>query len=160
MAASTSGPEPPRLWPLLRVPNGIPQAGWYLASLGIFVLLLQAVTGLLLLVHFRPGEGAWDSVAHLTARVPYGWLVRGLHALGSHVLIAIAMAHGVASFVSRAFKKPRELTWITGVCAFALVLALAATGSALPADRQGTLVARIGAHLIAAVPGLGPTPSL
>jgi len=155
MDASTSGPESQHRWPLLRVPNGMPRAGWYLASLGILALLIQAVTGLLLLVHFRPGDGAWDSVAHITARVPYGWLLRGLHALGSHLLIAVAMVHALATFASRAFKKPREFTWITGAGAFALVLALAATGSVLPADRQGTLVARIGAHLLAAVPGLG-----
>lgn len=157
MAESTSELEKPRSWPLLRVPNGMPRAGWYLASLGLFALLLQIVTGLLLLVHFRPGDGAWDSVAHVTARVPYGWLFRGLHALGCHLLIATGIAHGLATFASRAFKSPRQYTWLTGACAFAVVIALAATGSVLPADRHAALVATIGTRLVAAVPAIGST---
>lgn len=179
MDASSSGPEPretppssaaPSRWwserfgaaaraPFgsLRVPNDRSRFGWHLAGLALLCLLVQAVTGLLLLVHFRPGEHAWESVAHLSSQVPFGWLVRGLHALCSHLLVALALLHLGITFASRAFRRPRELTWIAGSFVLALVLALAATGAALPGDQASVLAARVDARLLASVPMIGPT---
>ncbi len=179
MDASSSGPEarelppsstaPSRWWSerfgaaacvslgSLRVPNDRSRIGWYLAGLALLCLLVQALTGLLLLLHFRPGELAWESVAHLSSQVPFGWLVRGLHALCSHLLVALALLHLGITFASRAFRRPRELTWIAGSFMLALVLALAATGAALPGDQASALAARVDLGLLASVPLVGPT---
>ena len=54
---------------------------YYLGGMTLFLFGVQIATGSLLLLYYRPSAGeAYESVQFITARVPFGWLIRSLHA--------------------------------------------------------------------------------
>ena len=80
-----------------------------------FALLLQLGTGTLLLVHFVPDpSGAFESVRTLMRDVPYGWLIRGVHAHGANLMVAILFVHLLRNALEGTYKEPRELVWVSG----------------------------------------------
>ena len=98
-------------------------------SLLLFMFVLQVVTGILLTTCYAPSVGtAWQSVKYIQEEAPLGWFIRGMHHWGSSAMVILLLFHLVQVFVWGAYKRPRELTWMTGV------LLLGATlGSHLPA---------------------------
>jgi cytochrome b6 len=107
--------------------------GFYLTGGAcLFLLSLQIVTGLLMVVYYRPTpEMAHESIRRLMG-LPFGWLVRPLHARGADFIILLLCVHMLTTFFLRAYRRPRELTWVTGFAIFLLALAFAFTGSMLP----------------------------
>ncbi|HVK68294.1 MAG TPA: cytochrome b6, partial [Polyangium sp.] len=93
------------------VPGGARFAYAWGAALGI-VLLLEAVTGVLLMTVYSPSATtAWASVAYLQQKVPAGWIVRGLHQFGAQAAIVLAVIHVGYAIARGAYRKPRELTY-------------------------------------------------
>jgi quinol-cytochrome oxidoreductase complex cytochrome b subunit len=114
------------------------------------------MTGVLLLVYYRADPAAAHaSVSHIVNNVPFGWLVRGVHVAGSHAMIAAVLTHLAFTFATRAFRCPRELTWITGMLLAGMTLALGWSGSVLVWDVRGGVAADVGLQLVAAVPLAG-----
>jgi ubiquinol-cytochrome c reductase cytochrome b subunit len=104
-----------------------------LGTILVFFFALQIATGILLLFHFSPDpELAFDSVRRIMREVPYGWLVRLVHAHGANLLVAGIFAHLVATAWTGAYKAPRELHWWTGCVLLLLGLGAALTGYILP----------------------------
>src|SRR5436305_1271231 len=105
-------------------------AGWpqVFGSVALFVLLLQASTGILLALNFAasPGE-AYDSVSYIIRDITGGRIIRGLHHWGASMMIIVVAAHAVQVFLYGAYKKPRELTWICGVTLLLVVFGFALT---------------------------------
>lgn len=135
-----------------------PHTSWLhtLGSLLVFLVLSQIVTGILLMVYFRPSpEAAFESIIRIMTRTHFGWLIRGLHAWGANIMILLMVAHMFRTFVMGAFKKPRELTWITGVLLFGVVLSFGFTGYLLPWSQVSYWGTTVGTEIIAAIPGLG-----
>ena len=128
-----------------------------LGSALVILLTLQIGTGILLMVYYKPsGQEAYQSVEHLVAAVPMGWLMRSLHNWGSHLIVIIALLHMARVFVYGGYKKPRELTWIIGVMLLAVILLFGFTGYLLPWDQVaywGTVVAT---EAPASIPVVGP----
>jgi ubiquinol-cytochrome c reductase cytochrome b subunit len=111
------------------------ESGVSLSLGGILVLALgvQLGTGILLLLYFVPDPaGAFESVRGLMRDVPYGWLVRLVHAHGANWMVAIAFVHLFRTAFRGAYKDPRELVWVSGCVLFLLVLVAALTGYILP----------------------------
>jgi len=99
----------------------------------VLALALQIATGTLLLLYFVPDpSGAFESVRTLMRDVPYGWLVRLLHAHGGNLLVAIVFVHLFHTAFAGAYRDPRELVWVSGCALFVLVLGAALTGYVLP----------------------------
>lgn len=104
-----------------------------IGGLLLFMLLLQAVTGALLLVHFVPEvDAAFASVEHIMRSVSYGWLIRLVHAHGANWMVVALFVHLFRVALTAGYKEPREVTWITGCVLFILVLGWALTGYILP----------------------------
>ena len=60
----------------------------------LFFFLVQVVTGALLLLYYRPSASeAYESVGFIMTRVPFGWLVRSIHAWSANLMIGAAFAH-------------------------------------------------------------------
>lgn len=54
---------------------------YYFGGMTLFLFAIQVVTGILLLLYYRPSaEEAYESVQFLMAEVQFGWLIRSLHA--------------------------------------------------------------------------------
>ena len=130
-------------------------SGWpqVLGSVALFAFLVQAATGILLALNYKPAPGvAYDSMRHIMTHVAAGRLLRALHYWGASLMIVVAVLHLIQTFVRGTYKKPREVAWIGGVILLLLTLYLGLTGSLLPWDNRaywGT-VATIGMPIGAA----------
>ena len=122
----------------------------------VFLLLVQVVTGALLMVYYVPSpEQAHASVEFLRTRVPLGAVVRSVHAWASHLLIGGLVLHLGTTFAMRAYRRPRELTWVSGLLTFGLVLAIVFFGRVLPQDETAHYGSLIGVSLVEKTPLVG-----
>lgn len=121
-------------------------SGWLQAigSVALFLLFVQAFTGVLLALNFAPTPGqAYDSLQYILKEVTGGRLIRGLHHWGASMMIIVLVLHMTQVFLYAAYKKPREVTWMVGVVLFLVTLAFGLTGYLLPWDNRafwGTVV--------------------
>ncbi|MDQ7820806.1 MAG: cytochrome bc complex cytochrome b subunit [Armatimonadota bacterium] len=129
---------------------------YYTGGITLFFFLLQVATGLLLLLYYRPAaDSAYESVRLITSRVQFGWLVRGIHAWSANLMILAAWVHLAATFFTRAYRRPRELTWISGVLLLVITLAFAFTGYLLPWNTLAFFATRVGTEIVGDLPGVG-----
>jgi len=130
---------------------------WYLfGGLTLFFFVVQIITGTLLLIYYSPTPStANESVHFIVEQVPFGWLIRSLHHWSSHLMIAAMLIHVFSTFFMRAYRKPREIIWMTGVAQLFIVLALGFTGYLLPWDDIGYFATQIGTEVARSVPYLG-----
>jgi quinol-cytochrome oxidoreductase complex cytochrome b subunit len=115
--------------------------GWagYLGCFGGLSALLfgvQLVTGLLLISQYKPApELAFPSVMAIEGSLP-GLLIRRIHAAGANLMLLFIFIHMARVLVAGAYKKPRELHWVSGCLLFLMALAMKATGDLLPWTRS------------------------
>src|SRR5437899_9718766 len=89
---------------------------YYFGGMTLFLFAVQVVTGILLLLYYRPtAESAFESVQFIMAEVQFGWLIRSLHSWAANLMILALFIHMTSVYLTRAYRKPREITWITGV---------------------------------------------
>lgn len=125
-------------------------------GISFFVFLSQVVTGMLLMVYYEPSiERAHDSVARIMNEVPFGWLIRGIHAWGSNLMIVTILIHMCKIFLTGIYKPPRELNWVVGVTLFLMTLGLSFTGYLLPWTQLAYWATVVGTETPAAVPYVG-----
>ncbi len=125
-------------------------------SLLLFAFVLQVVTGILLTLNYAPSVStAWQSVKYIQEEVPLGWFVRRMHHWGSSAMVILLLVHLVQVFVWGAYKRPRELTWMTGVLLLAATLGLAFTGYLLPWDERAYWASKVGMGIVSTVPLIG-----
>lgn len=133
--------------------------GWRntLGSLAGALLLLQILSGVLLALYYVPHpEAAYESVKYIEEGVSAGWFVRALHFWGASFIVIAIFCHMVRVFLSGAYKKPREMTWIAGVCLLFVVLGTAFTGQLLPWNQMGYWAANVGIEIASTAPLIGP----
>ena len=98
-----------------RVPRNI-NLFYTLGFIALTALLTQVITGVFLLIYYVPHvDHAFRSVQEIMSRVPYGWLFRQMHVVGSNLMVAVVIVHMLSVFFMGSYKKPRELTWVAGV---------------------------------------------
>ena len=107
-----------------------------LGSATLTAFLVQAVTGVILAMYYKPDpqDGVRVDPAH-HERHRLGWLVRGMHRWGASVFIILMFFHMARVFLFGAYKYPRELNWIVGVLLLALGMFEGFTGYLLPCDQ-------------------------
>jgi quinol-cytochrome oxidoreductase complex cytochrome b subunit len=122
----------------------------------LFLTVHQITTGILLMVYYRPSpEDAYESVRFLMTQASFGWLIRGMHAWGSTLMILLLVCHMLRVFLMGSFKKPRELTWVGGVLLFFLVLCFGFTGYLLPWNQVSYWATTVGTEVAASIPWIG-----
>ena len=118
------------------IPAGV---GWWFVTGSILIMLLtvQLITGVVLTFYYVPSpEFAYDSVRYVVERVTFGRILRGLHFFGASFIVVAAVIHMVRVVALGSYKKPREVTWITGVVLLLLILGFALSGYLLPWDQK------------------------
>ncbi len=129
----------------------------YLGSTAIFLLVLQVVTGFLLLMYYQPNSrDAHDSVCTIMMDIPVGWIIRSLHRRCSHLLILTVMLHVFDVLLSKTFRKKRSSTYYTGVALLFSVLFMGFTGYLLPWDTLSVVATAVGTGLPNEIPLVGP----
>jgi len=138
------------------VPGGA-RWSYVFGSVLVFLLVVQAVTGVLLASFYAPSTtDAWASVAYLQQQVPLGWLVRGLHSTGASAMVVVACLHLLQVTLWGAYRKPREVNWWIGLVMMASLFAFALTGYLLPWDQKGYSATQVATSILGAIPLLGP----
>ena len=98
---------------------------------------MQLVTGVVLTFYYVPSpEFAYDSVRYVMERVTFGRVLRGLHFFGASFIVVAAVMHMLRVVALGSYKKPREVTWITGVVLLLIILGFALSGYLLPWDQK------------------------
>jgi cytochrome b6 len=129
---------------------------YYLGGMTLFLFLIQVATGILLLFYYRPSaEDAYESVKFLMAEVEFGWLIRSIHSWSANLMIFTAFLHLFSVLLMRAYRKPREMTWISGVMLLGLAMAFGFTGYLLPWNELAYFATRVGTQIMEAVPLVG-----
>lgn len=130
---------------------------WYIfGGLSLFFFIIQIVTGVLLLFYYSPTpETAHESVQFLITKVPFGWVVRSIHAWSANLMIACVLLHFFSTFLMKSYRKPRELMWITGVVQLMIVLGFGFTGYLLPWDTTAYFATKVGTEIPGTIPYLG-----
>ncbi|MCM0082106.1 cytochrome bc complex cytochrome b subunit [Geomonas sp. Red32] len=131
---------------------------WYsLGSVLLVIFALQVVTGMLLLVYYVPdADKAFKSVSYIMNELPYGWLIRLCHAVGSNMMVAVLFLHMLSTLFMGSYKSPRELNWLTGFTIFALVQAISLTGYLLPWSQLSFWATTVATNSASAIPVIGP----
>ena len=139
-----------------RVPIHRHSVWYYLGGMTLFLYFIQVVTGILLLLYYRPSPGeAFESVQFIMTRVQFGWLIRGLHSWAANLLVFTAMLHMFSAFFLKAYRSPRELTWVSGVILFLLLLGFGFSGYLLPWNELAFFATKVGTEMMSAVPLIG-----
>ncbi len=132
---------------------------WYsMGSILLALFGLQVLTGVLLMIYYRPTtEDAFSSIRSIMTEVPYGWLIRSIHAAGANVMIFILFLHMLSTLFMGSYKKPRELNWVTGCVLFAFTLGLALSGYLLPWSQLSYWATTVATNTVTTIPRWGDT---
>jgi len=135
---------------------------WYFfGSLALLVLVIQIVTGIFLVMNYKPDAGmAFASVEYIMRDVPWGWLVRYMHSTGASAFFVVVYLHMYRGLIYGSYRKPRELVWIFGCLIFLCLMAEAFMGYLLPWGQMSYWGAQVIVNLFAAVPFIGPDLAL
>jgi quinol-cytochrome oxidoreductase complex cytochrome b subunit len=139
-----------------RVPIHRHSIWYYLGGMTLFLFGIQAVTGMLLLLYYRPSaEAAFESVQFIMGDVRFGWLVRSIHSWSANVLIATLFVHLGSVFFLKAYRAPREATWLSGVFLLFLSMAFGFSGYLLPWNTLAFFATKVGTEIAGVVPIVG-----
>ena len=130
---------------------------YYFGGMTLFLFGVQVCTGILLLLYYRPSaETAFESVQFIMTEVQFGWLIRSVHSWSANLMIGAAFIHMFSTMFLRAFRRPREITWISGVLLFFLSLAFGFSGYLLPWNKLAFFATKVGTDIAGVVPLIGP----
>jgi quinol-cytochrome oxidoreductase complex cytochrome b subunit len=131
--------------------------GWYyLGGVTMFFFIVQVITGVLLLMYYQPGEAtSYESIRFLTTKVPFGWLIRSIHSWSAHLMIISLTLHMFSTMMLKAYRPPREITWVSGYLLFLLTLGFGFSGYLLPWNKLAYFATTVGTNIVQSVPLLG-----
>ncbi len=134
---------------------------YFFGSLALLVLVIQIVTGIFLVMHYKPDASlAFASVEYIMRDVPWGWLVRYMHSTGASAFFIVVYLHMFRGMLYGSYRKPRELVWIFGCAIFLCLMGEAFFGYLLPWGQMSYWGAQVIVNLFAAVPFVGPDLAL
>jgi ubiquinol-cytochrome c reductase cytochrome b subunit len=135
---------------------------WYFfGSLAMVVLVIQILTGIFLVMHYKPdAASAFASVEYIMRDVPWGWLIRYMHSTGASAFFVVVYLHMFRGLMYGSYRKPRELIWIFGCMIFLCLMGEAFFGYLLPWGQMSYWGAQVIVNLFAAIPFIGPELSI
>jgi cytochrome b6 len=129
---------------------------YYFGGMTLFLFSIQVCTGILLLLYYRPSAGeAYESVQFIVTEVQFGWLIRSIHSWSANLMILTLMIHLFSVYFTRAYRKPRELTWVSGMLLFGLALFFGFSGYLLPWNTLAYFATKVGTDVAGQVPVVG-----
>ena len=121
---------------------------YFLGGLTLTAFFLLAVSGILLTQLYSPGPlDAHASVQYTITQVPFGDWLRSLHSWSAWLMAIGVTAHLSWIIWRGSYRRPREITYYTGLLSLGTVFFFYFTGTTLPNDQAG---AEALAHAVAA----------
>ncbi len=138
------------------VPNHMKKWWFCLGGTPAYLFVVQIFTGILLAIYYQPSPTtAYESVRHISEDVAYGWYFRGLHKWAATLMIAAVVLHQMRVYFTGAYRRPRELNWVIGMCLLMVTLGLGFTGYSLVFEQLSYWGATVGGNILDTVPVLG-----
>lgn len=135
---------------------------FYLGTISFVLFMILALTGVVLMFLYVPSvERAYGSVKDIEYVVSFGWLLRGMHRIAAHLMVAVVFLHMMRVFLTGAYKNGsaaganRPLNWIIGLVLFVATLLLSFTGYLLPWDQLAYWAITVGTNIASAAPVAG-----
>jgi cytochrome b6 len=129
---------------------------YYFGGVSLFLFIIQVVTGILLLLYYKSGEAlAFESIQFIMSKVQFGWLIRSIHSWTANLFILAAMIHMFSVYFEKSYRKPRELSWLTGMLMFFLALGFGFSGYLLPWNELAFFATKVGTDIAGVVPIIG-----
>ncbi|MBK9278270.1 MAG: cytochrome bc complex cytochrome b subunit [Candidatus Obscuribacter sp.] len=129
---------------------------YYMGGIAAIYLAVQVVTGILLMVYYVPEiQSAHASILKINSQIDFGWFIRSLHSWGANLMIAVVVLHLFSTYFMKAYRSPREFTWLSGLLLLVLCMAFGFTGYLLPWDDVSFFATKIGLDVAAKTPVLG-----
>ncbi|GMT40140.1 MAG: cytochrome b [bacterium] len=129
---------------------------YYFGSLAILVLVMQIFTGIFMAMYYKPdAELAFASVEYIMRDVPWGWLIRYMHAIGASMFFIVIYLHMFRAMIYGSYRGPRELIWLFGMVIFVALMAESFMGYLLPWGNMSYWGAQVIVNLFGAIPYVG-----
>ncbi|MGD0589720.1 MAG: cytochrome b N-terminal domain-containing protein [Bacteroidota bacterium] len=129
---------------------------YYFGGVSLFLFIIQVVTGILLLLYYKSGEElAFESINFIMSKVQFGWLIRSIHSWTANLFILSTMIHMFSVYFEKAYRKPREITWVTGMFMFFLALGFGFSGYLLPWNELAFFATKVGTDIAGVIPIIG-----
>ncbi len=131
---------------------------WWFALGGTpaYLFVVQIATGILLAFYYEASPGtAYQSVEFITREASFGWFVRSVHKWGATLMIAAVILHQIRVFFTGAYRRPREINWMVGMCLLICTLLTGFTGYSLVYEQLSFWGATVGANITESVPLVG-----
>ena len=127
-----------------------------LGGITLTCFIVQVATGFAMTFYYRPTvTEAFASVQYIMTEVNFGWLIRSVHRWSASMMVLNMILHVCRVYLTGGFKKPRELTWVTGVALASVTVSFGVTGYSLPWDQVGYWACKIVTGVPDAVPIVG-----
>jgi|TARA_B110000003_G_C16504133_1_gene478552 cytochrome b6 len=127
-----------------------------LGGITLTCFIVQVATGFAMTFYYRPTvTEAFASVEYIMTEVNFGWLIRSVHRWSASMMVLNMILHVCRVYLTGGFKKPRELTWVTGVALASVTVSFGVTGYSLPWDQVGYWACKIVTGVPEAIPIVG-----
>ena len=139
-----------------RVPVFYGSMWYFLGGISLFLFIIQVITGILLVLYYQPGEStSFESVKFIVSKVEFGWLIREIHAWSANLFIFFVFSHMFTVFFAKAYRKPREMTWYSGMVLLFISLIFGFSGYLLPWNELAYFATKVGTDIAGVVPWVG-----
>ena len=129
---------------------------YYFGGMTLFLFTVQVVTGILLLLYYRPNsESAFESVQFIITEVQFGWLIRSIHSWSANLMIATLFIHMFSVYFMKSYDRPRDLTWVSGVFLLFVAICFGFSGYLLPWNKLAFFATKVGTEIAGVVPVVG-----
>src|SRR6476619_729465 len=130
---------------------------YYFGGMTLFLFSVQVGTGILLLLYYRPSaETAFESLQFIVTEVQFGWLIRSVHSWSANLMIGTLFIHMFSVYFMRSYRRPREVTWLSGVLLLLLAVGFGFSGYLLPWNKLAFFATKVGTEIAGVVPLVGP----
>ncbi|NQT39079.1 MAG: cytochrome b N-terminal domain-containing protein, partial [Planctomycetes bacterium] len=139
-----------------RVPIHRTALFYFLGGMALFLFVVQVITGVLLSIFYKPSpDQAFESVRAIMTEVDYGWLIRSVHSWGANLIVGVLFLHLLTAYMMRAYRRPREATWVTGILLLGIFMVFGFSGYLLPWNELAFSATNVGTALTETVPLIG-----
>lgn len=138
------------------VPNHLKRWWFCLGGTPMYLFVVQIMTGIMLAFYYEASPArAYESVSYITDEAAFGWYIRSVHKWGATLMVAAVILHQMRIYFTGAYRKPRELNWMVGMCLLVCTLVVGFTGYSLVYEQLSYWGATVGANITDLVPGVG-----
>jgi cytochrome b6 len=129
---------------------------YYFGGMTLFLFAVQVVTGILLLLYYRPSaENAFESVQFIVTEVQFGWLIRSVHSWSANLMILTLFIHLFSVYFMSAYRNPREITWVSGFLLLVICICFGFSGYLLPWNKLAFFATKVGTEIAGVLPLVG-----